>query len=636
MINVTYIVPYPELEDLVYKIFNAHPQKDIVNRQISVISADKLEGVRFNCDVLVARGYTAKKLKRLKPHIPQIEIPITGYDIIKTIEKCRKQFTPRKIGFVGTQSTIEGVNQLCGLFDCEIEIYNPEKLNNIEKTIENAVQNGCDVLVGGYYVNMCAKRMDVHSILIETGEEAITQALNEAIRTVEVMRQERAKADIFQTIAQCSQDGIIYVTCNGRIEVINKSAISMYQEKGTDFYHKDLKDVFPIMENSFKDIMKSGKEKNNVLHKTNNKVLSASYIPVMSDGKIAGIVINFQDSTKIQQVEIQIRKKMSAKGLFAKYHFDNIIHKSELMAQTIETAKKFSRVSSNILIVGETGTGKELMAQSIHNASSRSSGPFVAVNCAALPEALLESELFGYVDGAFTGASKGGKIGLFELAHSGTLFLDEVSEIPISFQSKLLRVLQEKEIRRVGGDKVVPIDVRIIAAANKNLKNLVQKDEFRQDLLYRLDILKLYIPPLRMRKEDISELFLHYLEKYNRKFNNHLQTLSSDALEMLMNYDFKGNVRELKNVVERLCVLNTSAIIDKASMRMTLYPQDIGEEIEIAETENIIQAFQVKGEKDLIEKALHEANYNKSKAAKALGIDRSTLWRKLKKYEIKI
>ncbi|TDF98741.1 sigma 54-interacting transcriptional regulator [Paenibacillus piri] len=636
MIHITYMVPYPELEDLVYKSFAAHPQKDMLNLTISVISADRLEEADFQCDVLIARGYTAERLNRLKLRIPQIEVHITGYDIINALEECRTQFNPGKIGFVGAYATIHSARKLRGLFHCDIEIYSSETIHDIKAAIVRAMQEGCDSIIGGHLVNRCAKELNVNAVLIKTGEEAITQALNEAIRTVEVMRQERAKAEIFQTIAQCSHDGIVYVTFNGRIDTINESALTMFSDKEIDFYHKSLNETIPDMVSHFKEVIASGKEKNNVLHQLNKQVLSANYIPVITDNTVAGVVINFQDITKIQQVEIQIRKKMSAKGLQAKYHFDHIIHKSKLMGQTIETATKFSRVSSNVLLVGETGTGKELMAQSIHNASNRHTGPFVAVNCAALPDNLLESELFGYVEGAFTGASKGGKIGLFELAHNGTLFLDEVSEIPITFQSKLLRVLQEKEIRKIGADKVIPVDVRIIAATNINLKKLVQEGQFRQDLLYRLDILKLYIPPLRKRQEDIYKLFMHYVGEFNQKFNTSIQKLAPDALEMLIAYDFKGNVRELKNIAERLCALNASKIINKEAMQMALFPQDIDEDAGFGETEATIRTDRIRNEKELLMKALAAANHNKSQASKALGIDRSTLWRKLKKYHIHI
>lgn len=636
MINITYIVPYPGLKELVYRTFNTHPHKAIINYNISVVTADKLEGINYDCDVFVTRGYTAKKLRKLMPHMPQIEITITAYDIIKSIRECQEKFNPKKIGFVWTNASVNSVTNLKDLFKCKIEVYTPKNFKDIQTTVNQAIQDGCDALIGGYSVNMCAENMDINSTIIKTGQEAILQSLNEAIRTVEVMRQERAKSQIFQTIAQCSQDGIIYVTCNGRIDVFNQNTLSIFSKRKEDLHHKYLEETFPFMFENFKEVLKKGTEKNNELHKIDTMVLSVNYIPVKIQSKIAGVVINLQDVTKIQQIETQIRRKMNKKGLYAKYNFTDIIHKNRKMKWTIETAKKFAQVSSNILIVGETGTGKELMVQSIHNASKKNAGPFVAVNCAALPESLLESELFGYVAGAFTGANKNGKTGLFELAHNGTLFLDEVSELPITFQSKLLRALQEKEIRKVGDNKVIPIDVRIIAACNKNLNKLVEQGKFRQDLLYRLDVLKIYIPPLRKRKEDIYELFMHYVKIYNKKTNRPPQKLAPDAKELLLSYDFKGNIRELINIVERITVLNTTETLDETSMEYALFPQDIDETIPVTEISQTIKNIENTSEKELIKQALNNANHNKTQAAKALGINRSTLWRKLKKYQINI
>ena len=226
------------------------------------------------------------------------------------------------------------------------------------------------------------------------------------------------------------------------------------------------------------------------------------------------------------------------------------------------------------------------MAQSIHNASERSNGPFVAVNCAALPENLLESELFGYADGAFTGSRRGGKMGFFEQAHRGTLFLDEISEIPINFQGKLLRALQERQIRRIGDDKVVDVDTRIIAATNRNLRQMVIDHEFRQDLLYRLDVLKVYIPPLRERTADILPLFSYFLNKYNNKFGKDIAGLTPEAQKMLRNYHFEGNIRELRNIAERVSVMCEHDTIDKHLMETALYPEDVFSSSERKRTDN--------------------------------------------------
>jgi propionate catabolism operon transcriptional regulator len=291
----------------------------------------------------------------------------------------------------------------------------------------------------------------------------------------------------------------------------------------------------------------------------------------------------------------------------------------------VEQAKKYSLADSSILIYGESGTGKELFAQSIHMASRRSQHPFVAVNCAALPESLIDSELFGYEEGSFTGAKKGGKTGLFELAHQGTIFLDEISELPLHLQSRLLRVLQEKEIVRIGGDQLIPIDVRIITASNKDLAECVRQGTFREDLYYRISVLQLRVPPLRQRKEDIPLLFRHFI-----RHREDLMRLITDAdLAPLMQYHWPGNIRELENVAERFLVLCQGKSLDRETIRNILQ-NACGVELKTKFQEKEWKLASLPDEWERIQLALQETGGNKEKAAKLLGISRSTLWRKLK------
>ncbi|MDF2505913.1 sigma 54-interacting transcriptional regulator [Clostridium sp.] len=377
------------------------------------------------------------------------------------------------------------------------------------------------------------------------------------------------------------------------------------------------------------------KRKTFELHKIDDINITATYIPIYIGSIINGIMINFTNIENVQQNEIQIRKKLSVNGLQAKYTFENIIYKSDLMAQTIEQAKKISAVSSNILIIGDTGTGKELFAQSIHNASPRRNGPFVAINCASLPENLIESELFGYSSGAFTNAVKGGKVGLIELAHNGTLFLDEISELPVAFQSKLLRVLQEHEVRRIGDDKTISVNVRIISALNKNIYQLVKDGLFRKDLLYRLDVLRLNIPSLNYRREDVLQLFMYYIDIFNKRIGSKISSLSSKAEKLLENYEFEGNVRELRNIVERVCVLSNSDTVSYSDMYDSLYNRELDDNYTLNSNNNSFNIDMHASEREIIEQALIKTQFNKKKAAELLGIDRSTLWRKIKKFDVR-
>ena len=273
--------------------------------------------------------------------------------------------------------------------------------------------------------------------------------------------------------------------------------------------------------------------------------------PLVVHSSLYGHIVIIKDVTEIQNLENQLRQQLTDKGLIAKYRFENIVGTSRLMADCIAKAKKIARSDATVLITGESGTGKELFAQSIHNASDRRNKPFVAINCAALPPTLLESELFGYEEGAFTNAKRGGKKGLFEVAHGGTLFLDEIGDIPVSVQVKLLRVLQEREVMRIGATSILPVDVRVIAATNQNLRELVQKGEFRKDLYYRLNILTLHLPPLRERREDIGCL----IEDILAAINCGHKKLDDNVRHILDNYRWDGNVRELKSCIEYMAYM---------------------------------------------------------------------------------
>ncbi|MDL1970037.1 MAG: sigma-54 dependent transcriptional regulator [Candidatus Desulfofervidaceae bacterium] len=312
------------------------------------------------------------------------------------------------------------------------------------------------------------------------------------------------------------------------------------------------------------------------------------------------------------------------KDAIARYTFADLVGKSLKMQKIYKLIMKVSHVDCNVLIQGESGTGKELVAKAIHYNSPRKHGPFVPFNCGAFTEELIASELFGYEKGAFTGAYRT-KIGLLESANGGTVFLDEISEMSLPMQVKLLRVIQEKKILRVGGTNPINLDIRIIAATNKNLRNLIREGKFREDLFYRLNVVFINLPPLRERKEDIPLLIQHFLNKYNAVFGKYIKSISKDALERLLKYPFPGNVRELENIIERAV-----ALAEGENIEIDDLPSDIYEfEIETEELQSFSLAEQ---EKYCIKKALETTGYNKTKAAKLLGFSRITLWRKMRKY----
>lgn len=635
LINIVFIIPYPELEAKVNEIFQNHPLRARLRKRIEMRTADELESFSFNVhsDVIIARGYTACGLRKMMPDLPIIELPITTYDLIRALNECISLYSPEKVAFIGNYTALAEAEELKTIVRCDIQSYHSESVDDINKAMEHAMKDGCTAFIGGYSVNLACSQRGLPSVTIRTGIEAITRALDEAVRTVDVVRTERERSEMFTTITQTAKDGVLYVDTHKTIKVCNPAALKMYSGPKRKLQGLTLQSTFPFLSDPVTCVLDTGSELPNQLIQWKNYTINATIHPVIVNNRTTGIVITFQDVTQIQQVEIQIRKKLNDKGLNAHYHFDDIIHESTEIDYVIEKAQKFAAVSSNILIEGETGTGKELFAQSIHNVSKRCNGPFVAVNCAALPENLLESELFGYVEGAFTGTAKGGKIGLFELAHKGTLFLDEISEIPLSIQGKLLRVLQEHEVRRVGGDRVISVDVRIIAATNHSLKQITEQGKFRQDLLYRLDVLKLFLPPLRRRYGDARVLFFHYLNLYHQQLGYGIPKVESSAIQMLFDYPFPGNVRELRNVTERLVVIcMDKGEITADDMREALHPEEIPVKYLPANSSSL--PLYHDGEREFLIRILKESNYNQTIAAEKLGINRTTLWRRMKKHGI--
>ncbi len=361
------------------------------------------------------------------------------------------------------------------------------------------------------------------------------------------------------------------------------------------------------------------------------------------DGNIIMVVTNIRDITELLNLKTRVEQTELLKR---KYYFEleqlrreqidkkDIIGNSKEIEEVLEVVSKISEVDATVLITGETGVGKEVIAKEIHNKSLRKDAPFVKVNCASIPETLFESELFGYEKGAFTGAANCGKPGMFEVADKGTILLDEIGEIPLNIQSKLLRVLQEKQITRVGGTKVQKIDVRILAATNLNLKEQVEKGLFREDLYYRLNVIPIRIPALRERKEDIVLLAIHFLDLYNSKYNMN-KKLDYSAAELLRLYPWPGNVRELKNLMERLVLICPNDIISDEYISKMISKKEVeflydfyDKEIHLNEAVAIV-------EKQLIYNALK--NYKTTrKAAEALGISQPTVVRKANCYGIKL
>jgi PAS domain S-box-containing protein len=360
--------------------------------------------------------------------------------------------------------------------------------------------------------------------------------------------------------------------------------------------------------------------------------------PIFVKGEFKGSVGVIHDvSEMIRLVEELEDARRMIRRIQAKYTFQDIVGKSPKMVIAIEQAKKVARTPATVLLRGESGTGKELFAHAIHSESNRANSPFISVNCAALPESILESELFGYEEGAFTGAKKGGKIGLIEEANNGTLFLDEIGKMSLKVQSKLLRFLQDREIYRIGGVNPIKLDVRIIAATNMNLEKMVESGEFLLDLYYRLNVVPIFIPPLRERLEDLEELVNVIIRKLNQEFGRIVESIDEDALELLRKYHWPGNVRELENVLGR-AIINMD-YDEKKIMRHHIPPLAFEKNIDKAIQKLKLDSLNLKdviesAEKAAIEAALEKTNGNRERAAKILGISIRNLYYKLNKYNI--
>ncbi len=456
-------------------------------------------------------------------------------------------------------------------------------------------------------------------------------------------------SEAFKKLLKESDVGVTVIDKDGKLIYLNELTIKKYPNLPNFLIGKGITESFP--KSKLLNLLKNPKnaEKYSIESLKNNNKVVINRFPIIDElNNTIGAFSTTKDVKHYQELELNIRKNLQEKGHLAKYSFDDFITANEQMKHLINIAKTYSSSSFPILIQGESGTGKELFAQSIHNASARKNGPFVALNCSTLTESILETELFGYSDSSFTGARKGGKIGLFQEAHQGTLFLDEIGEMPLSFQSKLLRVLQEKEVRPVGSSKIIPIDVRVVAATNKNLREEVENGNFRLDLWYRLNVLSVNIIPLRERPEDIAAFSKYYIKKFK---NIDLSSELDILIDLMKNYNFPGNIRELENILERFVLTIQSVygenfggpesiknFFENYTSEFTRLNKPLPEKNNThkQETDKKSSARELfeEHEKMEIQNLLIKYNGSRSLVAKELNISVSTLRRRMIKYNI--
>lgn len=607
---VTYIELYNEIKTI------TTGNQDIIVRLGTNDEAVQIaeEIIKDGVEVLIGRKGAVNIIRKSFEFIPVVEIEISSYDIAEAV-KAAKEYS-RNIAIIIHEDTLYEQRDLSNLFECNIRVYyikkHMKKQEQIRQIIIKAISDGYEVILGGKAANDICKSLFIPCIMVNSGIESIYNAIKQAYSIIKSNDDALKSQKLISEVIENASVGIIAINNDNVIKIANRMALQLFNKKRDQVLGNILTNLLPnqLINNEERDL---------IIDLCGSKLMLNWKSESIDSIDIASIII-IEEVSNISRKQTNIRRSYVKKGYKAKYEFKDIKGKSKLIKDSIALAKKYAYVDSNILIQGETGTGKEIFAQSIHNYSKRKNEPFVAVNCASLTESLLESELFGYVGGAFTGALKNGKAGLFQIADGGTIFLDEIGEMSQATQAKLLRFVQEREIIRLGDDCVIPIDVRIIAATNRDLLQMVDDGKFRPDLYYRISALKIIVPPLRDRNGDIFILLEEFLNYYAKTLDRIKPVVCKECYELLSKYKWAGNVRELLNFCERVMVAFDGKQIS---------PEIISKLLNI-KTQTIIKQYDINNISDIIKRN----GFNKTNAAKEMGISRTTLYKLLKQNKI--
>ena len=565
--------------------------------------------------ILISRGGTLDRLRSNFPDTPVVGIPITEYEITVTLAEAKKiSSVAAVVGF--SSPLIQLAEKIAKILDLTLKTYTVSFNEEIEAQVRHAHSVGAGAIIGFKAAYDCATRMGVPAVMLCSQYDVVRKSLLDAKALLNAIMREREWQMRQKTVINSISSAIVISDDAGNITDRNSAASTIIKSLDGN------SDLFTIFSGEFPHVL-AGNAINNLLRRIGQTDYNCSLHPVTLGKQVSGVVFILEELSRIREIEQSARRRSVETLLNARYRFEDIKTQTPAMCKVIEKCSRYAQNNSTVMIYGESGTGKELLTQSMHNASGRASMPFVVINCGALPENLLESELFGYVEGAFTGARRGGKAGAFEQAHRGTLFLDEVGEISPMAQSRLLRTLEERQIMRLGDNKVIPVDVRIICATHRDLTVMAANGEFRPDLFYRLNVLEVTVPPLRERRGDIILLLRSFIEALSKRRQRSSPTICAEAISLIEGYDWPGNVRELRNVAERIVVgmdhehISLDDMVEVLRLKkedMNLYiPQTVKEQ-----------------EKILIRKKLKECRNSRSQAAKALGISKSTLWRRMK------
>ncbi|AWY38644.1 propionate catabolism operon regulatory protein PrpR [Pseudomonas putida] len=585
-------------------------------------------------EVFVCAGATAAYLRR---HLsrPVLSMRVGGVDLLRALEQARLR-SPQ-IAVISYARTNADLESMAALFTVQIHQASYLTLEEARQAVEHARSLGYQTVIGSSAVVELAERIGLHGVL-SLSQATVRKALEEALGVLHSQRIELAKRRHLDGVLQHIPTGVAAVDNLGIVQSLNPALEALLGIPARRVLGRPLQEFCPEL--ALDDVLQGGVGEENTVIRLGQHLVVSNILPILEDGQRTGLVLTCQDTSAVQRADQRIRSTHRPVGFSAKYRLEQISGESLATRQLLTLAERYAATSSTVLITGESGTGKELLAQGMHNVSSRQRGPFVAINCAAFPESLLESELFGYQEGAFSGSRKGGKPGLIEAAHRGTLFLDEIGDMPVSLQTRLLRVLQEREVLRLGASEPISIDIRIIAATHQDLSQAIAAGEFRSDLYYRLNILRLQTVPLRERREDIADIARDILLRLNAdKRPSRLQERLMEALlPKLMAYAWPGNIRELENIIERAAIsaqdLLHGSVIDEQALALVI-PELLKSQgtaqapAQVAPAVSDLKHLAREKEKQYVRETLLACNGNLAQTAIQLGISRSTLWRRL-------
>ena len=617
------ILAYKALTHLVRKadmlgraeiVIDEYTLDDVVLRASEVARDERV-------DVVVSPDSVAKLL-RAQLDVPVVSIEVTGFDLLLALQ-CARQVSPR-VGMVIYQQTLPELDAVKDLLKIELEQSSYATQAEAREFVRTMASRGIQVVVGSSMIVELAEQHGMRGILIYS-TDSVERALAEAAMLGESAIRQQSRFDGLNAAFARLHDAILTVDSQHRISAINPLMRQILGLESINPIGMRLPDL--STELSLAGVLNGQEVDIDQVVQLKSGTYLMMRIAIEDRSGQHGAMLTLRDAGSIHRADTSIRSQRRSRSLTARYTLDHIIGTSPALVRARTIAARCALTHSTVLISGETGTGTELFAQAIHNGSARQRGPFVAINCAAFPESLLESELFGYEEGSFTGSRKGGRPGLFEAAHTGTVFLDEIGDMPLSLQTRLLRVLQEREVVRLGSNVPIAIDVRVVAATHRSLHARVAEDAFRADLFYRLNILHIPLPPLRERAEDLPVLALQLLEAKLRSIGSALpaEAALGPLVPDLLGHSWPGNIRELENLMERFAVfligLRDPAAIDHAAF--------------LEETPELAAANpdpQLLADTRVLA-AMISADGSRQQAAQMLNISRTTLWRRLKEIE---